>query len=474
MVFYQVRALTDNFAATNNFIGSLLDNGSDESLVDQRLRFTVSSTLNKYANFTYTGEIDMQFGDESYSNSGRNDGGAIGGDTTNLESKNLYVDINLPDFATSIRTGLQGLDDHYNYTLFSADMAGVKVSTQLNGTRLTAGWFKLIEGDFNASDDITLWSLQAELIETDNLKIGADYYYYQNEGMGQASATSYGWVDSDNDPSTAPVWDTLATTYRQEYASYFGTADIGALGGAGSNWSQTRSNMDLHYLGVHGEYKIGQVILTGWLNANAGSVDDLTINGNLEDVDVEGYAASLKATTTINKIKLSMRGTYFSGDDNLSDGDAKFIVNPMAIESFAFGGDGFMIFTPDGNWTSVGQYGFAMVDAAYAGYGLAAVNLTAHYKPTDKTYIHSGIGYFSSLEDTTKDDRTNRSGTNLGTEIFLRTGYSFTENIEVSLHGAYAWLGDFYDNNGGGTAINSSSSDIENPYEAYAMLKVTF
>ncbi len=87
MVFYQVRALTDNFAATNNFIGSLLDNGSDESLVDQRLRFTVSSTLNKYANFTYTGEIDMQFGDESYSNSGRNDGGAIGGDTTNLESK---------------------------------------------------------------------------------------------------------------------------------------------------------------------------------------------------------------------------------------------------------------------------------------------------------------------------------------------------------------------------------------------------
>jgi hypothetical protein len=115
-----------------------------------------------------------------------------------------------------------------------------------------------------------------------------------------------------------------------------------------------------------------------------------------------------------------------------------------------------------------------MVDAAWAGYGLVSGNVTASYKPTAKSYINSGLGYFASLEDTVQDDRTDRNGTSLGTEVFVRVGYKFADNLDLSLNGAYAWLGDFYDNNGGGTNANVAASDIDNPFEAYVKATLSF
>lgn len=451
--FYKVRAISDNFSARNNFIGDLADKNKADAVVDQRLRMKLDAKVNENLSFTYYAEIDMQFGDESYSNSGRNDGGGIGGDTTNLETKNLYIDVKVPDTNTAVRVGLQGVADHYDYSFFAADMAGVKVKTNLGAAGITAGWFNLGNGGrFQNSDNINLWALQTDFKPSDALSLGADYYYYQNQGSAPGS---------------------------QLYASYFGTADIKQISGnpatlGNENWSGTRSAMDLHYLGGHGSYKLGDVTLSGWVNFNVGSVDNLTINGTLMDVDVSGYAGRLKATTNINGFKLAASSTYFSGDDDLSDGDADFIVNPLATESFAFATDGFMIMTPDVNWNSIGQYGFAMVDAAWAGYGLFSANVTGSFKPTDTSYVKCGIGYFASLEDTVNDDRTDRNGTTLGTEFFLRAGIKVAKNLDVSLNGAYASLGDFYDNNGGGKSANVATTDIDDPYEVYAQVTLSF
>ncbi len=444
--FYKARGIVNNISASNNFIGTLKDNSPDQSMVDQRLRMKLSTKVNEYLSFVYYAEVDMQWGGKQYGGGTRNNGGGIGADVVNLETKNLYIDVKVPNSTSAFRLGQQGVADHYDYSFFAADMSGIKYSTTLGDTGLTAGWFKLGEGNFNNSDDYTLWMLQAKLVKTDNFKLGADYYYYQNQG-------------------------------NTGYATYFGTADIGAISGTGSttpNWSSTRKEMDLHYLGGHTEYRMDNLVLSGWLNFNAGTVNDLTINGTLQDVDVQGYAARVKAATKIGHLKLNVSGTFFSGDDDLSDGDADFIVNPLATESFAFATDGFMIFTPDVNWNSIGQYGFAMVDAAWAGYGLISGNVTASLKPTAKSYINGGIGYFASLEDTVQDDRTDRNGTTLGTEVFLRAGFKFAENLDLSVNGAYAWLGDFYDNNGGGTNANVAASDIDDPYEVYVMATLSF
>ncbi len=425
----------------------------------------LDTKVNDFLAFTYYAEVDMQWGDEQYSNSGRNDGGGIGGDTTNLETKNLYIDVKVPDTTSAFRVGLQGFEDHYDWSFFSADMTGINYKAGLGAVDLTAGWFKLGEGDFKLSDDITLWALQAEYAPSVNFKVGGDYYYYQNDG---ASTNS-------DDP----------TLKDQQYASFFGTADIDAVlafNTGTDSWTGQRGNMDLHYLGGHAEWRLENVVLTGWLNVNVGEVDDInnnTANPLLtEDLDVQGYAARLKASTNLAGFNLNLAGTYFSGDDNLTDGDADFIVNPLATESFAFATDGFMIFTPDIAWNSVGQYGFAMVDAAWAGYGLGSLVLTGSYAPHHMKNAHfqAGVGYFSSLEDklAAGDPRTDRAGKELGTEVFLRAGYKLAENLDLSANGAYAFLGDFYDNNGGGTHANIATTDIEDPYEVYLKATLTF
>lgn len=448
--FYNVRGISDNFSATNNYIGTFADDSKSESLVDQRLRLKLDSQINDFLSFVYYAEVDMQWGDESYSNSGRNDGGAIGGDTTNLETKNVYFDANYPESNHSFRVGLQGFDDNYDYSFFGADMAGVKYSGKINDLDLVAGWFLLIESDFDKTDDVNLWALQTNYEFSKNLKIGGDYYYYQNQGS-------------------------------RDYATFFGTTDIDAVIGEGA-WTANREEMDLHYLGGHGEYRLDNLVLSGWLNVNVGSVDeinnDLSSPTSAENLDVRGYAARLNLDTKINGVNLRLGGTYFSGDDDLTDGDANFIVNPLATESFAFATDGFMIFTPDIAWNSVGQYGFALVDAAWAGYGLGSVVLTARYTPESAKdlSIKGGVGYFTSLEDklAANDPRTDRAGTEMGTEVFLRVGYTVSEKLNLSLNGAYAHLGDFYDDHGGGTAVNDLVTSIDDPYEVYLKATLTF
>lgn len=451
--FYNLRGIGNNFSATNNFIGTLTDNGKSQSLVDQRLRMKLDTKVNDFLSFVYYAEIDMQWGDEQYSNDGRNDGGGLGGDTTNLETKNLYIDVKVPDSSSAFRLGLQGFEDNYDYSFFAADMAGIKYNTNLGTAKLTAGWFKLADGvSTGLADDVTLWALQAGFKPSENFKFGGDYYYYQNEGS-------------------------------QAYGTFFGTTAIRALTAAGSgvDWTANRSNMDLHYLGGNAELRLDPVVLSGWVNANFGTVDGINndISTTLtKDMDVQGFAARLNAAANCAGVKLNLAGTYFSGDDDLTDGDADFIVNPLATESFAFATDGFMIFTPDIAWNSVGQYGFAMTDAAWAGYGLGSVVLTGSYVPEQNKKIHlkGGVGYFSSLEDklAANDPRTDRAGTNLGTEVFVRTGYKFADNLDLSLNGAYAFLGDFYDNNGGGTAANSVVTSIDNPYEVYLKGTLSF
>ncbi len=437
--FYQFMAAIDNHEASNNYIGTFTENAHSEKLVDQRLRLKLDGKVNDSLSFVYYGEVDFQWGDNSYTTA-RNDGGAVGGDTVNLETKNAYIDVKFQDDVTA-RFGLQGFYDRLDQVFFATDMSGVKVDFKAGAIDLTAGMFNLIENDYAKSDNLYLWALQASFPAQGNLSLGADYYYFQNRG-----------------PAT--YWNTI------------GTADMDAVLDGVGTWSATRMDMDLHYLGLKGDFKVSEeTSVNGWLFYNTGTVEDPA-----GDTDVDGYAASVRGTFKLGSADAAARIFYFSGDDDLSDGDASFFVNPLATESYAFGDDGFMIFLQDVNWANIGQYGFALTDAAYAGYGLLGGNFTLAMKPADKVDFKCGLGYFASQEDVlaAADPRTDRAGTTLGTEVFVRAGYTFENNLNLSLNGSYAALGDFYDNAGGGTAVNTPVADIDDPYLVYLLAQLSF
>jgi hypothetical protein len=93
--------------------------------------------------------------------------------------------------------------------------------------------------------------------------------------------------------------------------------------------------------------------------------------------------------------------------------------------------------------------------------------------------VKAAVGYFRTVEDEIKASDTvtvRREGKNLGTEVALRVGYGYAKHFDLSLNGAYAFLGDYYAKTASrarsATPYYSSRAgdeDPDNPYVAYVM-----
>ncbi len=71
----------------NNMDGSD-DEDDQNNFIHQRLRFYFTSVASENLKMVYKNEIDFNWGDANFDN-GRGKGGGIGGDTVNLETKNV-------------------------------------------------------------------------------------------------------------------------------------------------------------------------------------------------------------------------------------------------------------------------------------------------------------------------------------------------------------------------------------------------
>ena len=434
---------------------SLNKEAKPDKLMDQRFRAQWRMALNEYVAVVYFGEVDFQWGDASYSgNPGRNDGGAIGGDTVNLETKQLYADIKIPETPVAARLGLQGFADNWDWTLFLADMAGAKVTAaNLGGMAdVTLGWFKLLEGETNNNgaggstleDDVDLYALQVALKPMDALRTGVDFYWINNNGV----------------PANA----------------------------AGVSFSS--DNEDLYYVGLNASYKLAPVTLSGWFFYNFGTMNGAAPDGG--DMDISAWATSVKADFSIAGAQAGIRGLYFSGDDDLTDSDMNNIRQPfqgVAAEALPFGRDGLMILTADlMQMTYPGPRrqlaGFAMADGAWSEAGLWGFIANASYTPPalKNMYVKGAAGWFRVVEDeiTRFNDEgevetLKKEGKNIGTELAARVGYKIANGaVDLSLNGAYAWLGDFYDNTATNVKTDKTRVDPDNPYLVYAMLNIPF
>lgn len=413
-------------------------NADPDTLVDQRFRAKYTLGLNEYLKLVYFGEVDMQWGDNSYATS-RNQGGALGGDTVNLETKNLYLEVKVPETPISATLGLQGYGDNYDAVLFSADMAGLKLGAKFGPADVTLGWFKWQEGEGNNNspggsteeDDIDLYALNLGFKPMDALKVGADVYYINANGASNFTANT--------------------------------------TGAAGLSLPESA---DLYYMGVNADYKAAMFGVKGWFLYGAGTVK------TEPEMDLAGWAASVKGTGKVGPVSLGLRLAYFSGDDDATDSDLEYLATPTVSESFSFYDENLMLMVNDAFWNTYGQYGFAMTDAAFDGYGLWFAALSGSFSPPalKNMYVKAGVGYFAATEDdqTPGDNATDREGKTIGTEVALRVGYKMAEALDLSINGAYAFLGDFYDKTATDLDNGATGEDPDNPYEVYLMANLSY
>ncbi|HSH68857.1 MAG TPA: hypothetical protein VK997_02985 [Deferrisomatales bacterium] len=393
-----------------------------DKLYDQRFRAKIDMTLNEYVNIVYYGEVDMQYGDVGYGIGGatRNSGGGLAGDTVNIETKNLYAAFKIPETPVAFTVGLQGAADSFDSILFNADMAGIEANGAFGPAKVSLATYKWQEGgdgvtSSNAEDDIDLYTLKVSFSPMEGTKIGADAY----------------WLNSQQ-------------------------------GNNGKNASSAPKG-DYTYLGLNASTKVAMADLSGWFLYNMG-----TDESGAEDVDVNGWGLSLKAAATLDKVKVALRGFYFSGDDDATDKDSDTILLPAApADAFQLYDAGMMIMLADLYGNTYFQNGFAWDDAMRAGFGLWGVAAKANTE-FQGFRAQCAVGYFASVEDDRKTEATKREGTSIGTEINLRVGKKVAGAVDVSLNGAYAFLGDFYDK----TATDGDDPDAQ--YMAYLMVNIPY
>lgn len=216
---------------------------------DQRLRASWKNELNENVAVTWVGEIDFVWGDAT--------GGALGSDGTNVQTKHAYLDLNIPDSPGALRVGMQPFGDHLDAAIVDDDMAGIKVTGNVDPVNLTFGIFKLMEGAEAGEDDNNLYAAQVGLPDLNGLNLGVDVFFDQDQ----------------------------------------------------------LNDVDQYWLGVHGGYNLGDISLGGWAAYNGGTMD---VAGGA-DVDIAAYAANLTASMSVAGVEGNARVIFYGNDDDKKD-----------------------------------------------------------------------------------------------------------------------------------------------------------
>ena len=366
--------------AVNNYDGY---DDTDDSFqyVTQRMRMYFDFISSENLKLVYKNEIDFEWGDAAFQNA-RNNGGGLGGDTVNLETKNIYLEFMVPDTPVKATIGLQGVTLHKGWFI-SDDVSAARFDMNFDPVSITtyaalaAGteW-----GDPDASDDD--WQLVAS---------GA----YKAENMD--ARLSFGYERLPNDVTSA---------------------------------DQPESN-DLFL--VMGEFNMSFDMMSFFviLGKNFGEADgsgpDSANNRNYD-----GFMGHVGANFALDMANIRAEFIYASGD---KEGDFDDDFKTMNGRTFSWSelmSDGY---TYDRNPAN------NQIGGSNSPSNMWAVNVGADLKPTDTTTLKFDVYYIGMVEDRTvagqKEDE-------IGIEVDASLTQKIYDNLSMTVIGAYLFAEDGY------------------------------
>jgi hypothetical protein len=405
-------------------------------------------------------EIDFTWGDVAYGTGG-NFGSAPSGDQVNLQTQNIELEI-IPAPGWAVNLGLQRMFDtpHNPYRTFfdqmlnsayrlnywGTDGVGVTVRRDADFYKWKAGFFQLYENKIQDDDDVWMSEFNYRQALSRKFHLGGSLYWVRDRSNGQGgpSILGQGLNSTLNDYNG---------TFRFRFGGTPYKADVVWLG---------------TYFGYNESMVMDHWFLTGYLNYNWGQTQLENDNGEYEaGPNISGLGANLRLGyrygQTTNDV-VSADAIFTTGDsDGLVDNTYSGVMTgntwgtPAGL-NVAHGG--YLLF-PHAN--VVNRYVAAITDISNLGYGVTGVNLNASkdiipYKLTAKI---GGATAFSNAQP-------NGGGQFMGVEGNFKIGYQLGVFMNIELHAARLWLGDFYDStlvNGG---VDTRPTD---PYTAFIAFK---
>jgi hypothetical protein len=447
---FQTQFDVSNFNGTSNFDASGTryeprGNSADAhtaNFFEQRARIAYIAKASQDVKLVTKFELDYAFWGNSSYVAKRNGGGALGADTINLETKNVYFDINSPTLATNAKIGMQPVDDAFKGIFVSADMAGLLLTHDYKKASASVGYFRWNDtsGQVNTfkalgRDARNMWLFDGKYNISDATKVGLAYYYVDANNVNIKNANG-----TDVAPNT-----------------------------------QLIENLTAHTTGVNFQTNIGPVTLDGFaiyqFGHNKSNNEAFFNTPNTPDgpKDRHAFAANLGARAKVGVGTLRSEFLYVSGDDNQNHSSHGFYTpaNFGGSES-GFWNNEMIILGRDKN--AMTNDSAIVYDANNKDQGVYFGSVGYDY-PFTKAFSASANAGFAAVAKTNANSPT--SNNYLGTEINAEGNYKFSESVTFSARGGYVFLGGYYHKvalNGAGVPGESP----DNPWDVKVLVNYTF
>lgn len=432
---FRVRAFLDNYS--DGGAGTLTPSKEPgtRNFIEQRARLMYIAKANDDLKLVTHFEIDSRWGDNSYNSNGstRNNGGGIGADQTNLETKNVYLDFNIPSTPVNVKAGIQGFVDAYKGIVFNNDAAGVVASSKLGDAAVQLAYFRFDDATSgNSFSNFGLAAAPASATVTDNTTPGNRTRDFVNLS-GKYNVTKDIKVGAD---------------YFLLYSDVF---------------RSSVDRTDIHMLGVNAEAKAGDATVDGFFLYQLGKVGNSTAGvGGAQTVNA--FAANLGGKMKCGPGVARVNALYISGDKSTNaSGDRNDFQTIMergaTTAGHAFYPGEMMIMLRNKYNTNSDKA--VVFDLNNQGQGLIG-GFLGYDVTVNKLFVNTNLGFGAVAKNS-----TSRNNDYLGTEFNTEIGYKLYDNLTASFQGAYMVLGGYF-------AGTGSGSNPENPYTTRVQLQYTF
>lgn len=467
--YYLVRSEASNVAPANQFlkgqtVGRLFGGNTTRTssrtsrFTEQRFLPIITYTpkvLDGWAKMRMSFEFDWTWGDANYG-AGGNFGGAFAGDFVNMQTQNLFMELRprrnlfvnagLLRLYDNVRVPYYTFTDHliykgYRLALFGSDATGVGVHWFFDTDEvLKAGVYQLYENNVEEDDDVVMAEVDYERALDIETSAGVSVHVLRDHANGEGGVSI------------------LGQGLNSGLSDYNGVFNFN-LGGE-------EYEADIYWLGTHWHHdpllQQGRFGWSGFAFYNGGSVDTDT-----RSIDVSGLAANLRLVGRYgpwHEDQITLDTVFTTGDDdNISDGTYSGVLtgNNWTSPGAVFFSHGLYLLMPHG--TVVNRYVAAVIDIQNIGYGLQAAALTASKEIVPNRWrIKGGIGAARATNTPSSIDPT------IGFEANLNLRFRPKVFLDLELHAAHLWLGDFYDS----PTVNGDLDDRpDNPWTVFVSSK---
>lgn len=347
---------------------------------EQRVRLGYTAKANDNLKLVSMFELDYAYWGNSSYTTGRNKGGALGADTVNLETKNLYLDMNIDAIKTNVKAGMQAFDDSYKGIFAAADMAGLLFTRSYSKATASAGFFRFNDDNGLGKNTRDFAMVDAKYELDKQTKVGGSYYY----------------VNSDNSATVAAVAEDLY----------------------------------VHMLGLNAEKTMGNLTLDGFAAYQFGK-DRAT------GIERSAFAANVGARYKIAKDTLRGEFLYVSGDKDNSSKHAFYTPANFGYSESGFYNSEMVILGRDK--FAMTNDNAIVYDANNRNQGVIFASVGYDHPFSDKLAGSVNAGFAAVEEKNTAVDSKY-----LGTEVNAELAYKLMDNITVTARGGYVFLGDYF------------------------------